>query len=309
MVFGCEVEAANSRRREISMPTIGRVAEIWRYPFKSMAGQRLERAEMDSHGIAGDRGWAVRDESAGEIRGAKKLPGLLKCRAAYVSEPRPGGPIPDVAITLPDGGSMRASDRDAAARLSALLGKSVTLWPLQPRDATDHYLHGKPDNPDVLAEIRQTFGLKDEDPLPNLLPFIEIGLDKFATPPGSYFDAFPIHVLTTATLAHLGAINSGARWDVRRFRPNLLLDLGADRSGLVERDWLGKTLRIGAAELSFVAACPRCVMTTLPQDDLLKDPSILRTIVTGAASNVGVYASFAGTSAVSVAEGDPVEMA
>src|SRR5208282_5498849 len=102
------------------MATIGRVAEIWRYPFKSMAGQLLERAEMDAHGIAGDRGWAVRDENAGEIRGAKKLPNLLKCRAAYVSEPRPGGPIPDVAITLPDGGSMRASDCDAAARLSAL---------------------------------------------------------------------------------------------------------------------------------------------------------------------------------------------
>ncbi len=76
----------------------------------------------------------------------------------------------------------------------------------------------------------------------------------------------------------------------------------------MESEWLGKTLRVGAAELKLAAACVRCVMTTLPQDDLPKDPSILRTIVTGAASNVGVYASFAGASPATIAVGDPVEI-
>ncbi len=290
------------------MPLIGRVAQIWRYPFKSMAGDRLQSAQVDSHGIVGDRGWAVRDESAGEIRGAKKIPALLKCRASYVSEPRLGGPIPDVEITLPDGERMRARDRDAAARLSAELGRTVTLWPLQPASAADHYRCGKADNPDMLAELRETFGLVGDEPLPDISPFIGLGLDRYAYPLGSYFDAFPLHVLTTATLAHLGSLNSGARWDVRRFRPNLLLELGVGRTGLAESEWLGKTLRIGAAELKLAAACPRCVMTTLPQDDLPKDPSILRTIVTGAASNVGVYASFAGASPATIAVGDAVEI-
>jgi uncharacterized protein len=290
------------------MPIVGKVAEIWRYPFKSMAGNRMQSVQIDSHGIAGDRGWAVRDESAGEIRGAKKIPALLRCRASYVSEPRMGGPIPDVEITLPGGERFRAGDRDASARLSAVLGRPVTVWPLQPAAAVEHYRHGKPDNPDILAELRETFGLKEGEPLPDLTPFIKIGLDKYAAPLGSYFDAFPLHVLTTATLAHLGSLNSGARFDVRRFRPNLLLELSAERAGLVEAEWIGKTMRIGAAELKLAASCPRCVMTTLPQDDLPKDPSILRTIVTGAASNIGVYASFAGTSPATIAVGDSAEI-
>jgi len=290
------------------MPMVVKVAQIWFYPFKSMAGNRMQSAQIDSHGIVGDRGWAVRDESAGEIRGAKKIPALLRCRASYVSEPQVGGPIPDVEITLPDGTRFRAGDRDAAARLSAVLGRSVTVWPLQPASADDHYLRGKADNPDRLAELRETFGLVGDEPLPDLSPFIGLGLDSYAFPVGSYFDAFPLHVLTTATLAHLTSLNSGARFDVRRFRPNLLLEFGAERVGLVESEWLGKTLRVGAAELKLAAACPRCVMTTLPQDDLPKDPSILRTIVTGAASNVGVYASFAGASPATIAVGDPVEI-
>ena len=290
------------------MPTVGKVAQIWRYPFKSMAGHRMQSAQIDSHGIVGDRGWAVRDESAGEIRGAKKIPALLSCRASYVSEPRAGGPIPDVEITLPDGKRFHAGDRDAAARLSAALGRSVTVWPLQPPSAVDHYRKGRPDNPDLLAEMRETFGLVGDEPLPDFSPFIALRLDQYAFPVGSYFDAFPLHVLTTATLQYLGSLNSGARFDVRRFRPNLLLELGAERVGLVESEWLGKTLRVGVAELKLVAACPRCIMTTLPQDDLHKDASILRTIVTGAGSNAGVYASFAGASPATIAVGDPVEI-
>ncbi len=290
------------------MPAIGTVAELWRYPFKSMAGQRMQSVQIDAHGIAGDRGWAVRDESAGEIRGAKKIPALLQCRAAYVSEPRLGAPIPEVEITLPDGERIRAGEANAAARLSVALGRTVTLWPLQPPAAVEHYRQGTPDNPDILARLRETFGLTADEQLPDLSPFIALGLDRYATPPGSYFDAFPIHVLTTATLAHLARFNPAARFDVRRFRPNILIDLGMIRPGPVEAGWLGKELRIGAAAFKLVANCPRCVMTTLPQEDLPKDPSILRTIVTALGSNVGIYAEFAGTSAATIAVGDAVEI-
>ncbi len=58
------------------MQVIGTVKEIWRYPVKSMAGERLQRANVGALGIYGDRGWAIRDEKAGEIRNARKLPAL-----------------------------------------------------------------------------------------------------------------------------------------------------------------------------------------------------------------------------------------
>jgi uncharacterized protein YcbX len=66
---------------------VGRVVEVWRYPVKSMGGELLAEARLGPRGIVGDRGWALRDESAGEIRGAKKLPALMRCRARYDAEP------------------------------------------------------------------------------------------------------------------------------------------------------------------------------------------------------------------------------
>ena len=52
-----------------SMPLIGRVIEVWRYPVKSMRGKRLERCALGARDTPGDRGWARRDETAGEVRG------------------------------------------------------------------------------------------------------------------------------------------------------------------------------------------------------------------------------------------------
>jgi uncharacterized protein YcbX len=56
---------------------IGSVGELWRYPVKSMAGERLDRCPVSVTGLLGDRGWAVRDDLAGETRGARHLPPLL----------------------------------------------------------------------------------------------------------------------------------------------------------------------------------------------------------------------------------------
>jgi hypothetical protein len=92
---------------------------------------------------------------------------------------------------------------------------------------------------------------------------------------------------------------------VRRFRPNVVVETGST-AGLVETEWLGKTLQIGGARLTIAAPCPRCVMTTLPQDGLAKDPSVLRTIVRDAAQNVGVYATVAAPGRI--AAGDAVEL-
>jgi uncharacterized protein len=82
--------------------TVGTVREIWRYPVKSMAGERLDRTEIGGRGLYGDRGWAVRNDEIGEIYNAKQFPALMQCAAHYRAEPG-ADYIPDVDITFPDG--------------------------------------------------------------------------------------------------------------------------------------------------------------------------------------------------------------
>jgi uncharacterized protein len=47
-----------SARTSTGDRVIAWVAELWRYPVKSMAGERVEEAEVGWHGVAGDRRWA-----------------------------------------------------------------------------------------------------------------------------------------------------------------------------------------------------------------------------------------------------------
>src|SRR5262249_61456945 len=107
---------------------------------------------------------------------------------------------------------------------------------------------------------------------------------------GTYFDAFPILVMTKQSLAALARHAPSARFDVRRFRPNLLIDVEGDGE-FPERAWVGKRLRVGATVLDVAMECPRCVMTTLPFADLPADTSIMRTLVREARGMLGVYAT------------------
>jgi uncharacterized protein YcbX len=283
---------------------LGRVREIWRYPFKSMQGERLEGCEVGALGLPGDRGWAVRDEAAGEIRGAKKLPALLLCSARYREEPA-GGRVPAVDITLPDGTVVASDAPTAAGRLSEVVGRRVTLWPLVAANNREHYRRGQPDNPDMMAELRQIFAREDDEPLPDLSVFPQ-ELFEFTSLPGTYFDALPIHLLTTASLAAMAERNPRAAWDVRRFRPNFVIETGPETAGLAEEAWCGKTIRLGALELRCEMPTARCGMTTQPQERLPKDPSVLRTIVASAGQNLGAYANIARPGRVAV--GDSVTL-
>jgi MOSC domain-containing protein len=286
----------------LAMETVGTVKEIWRFPIKSMAGQRLEYCAVTALGIIGDRGWATRDEKAGEIRGAKKLPALMRCAARYLREPSTAE-IPQCEITFPDGSRAQTGGDEANAKLSALLGRPVTLWPRRPPSELDFYRRAAPDNPDMMAELREVFGRLPDEPLPDLTTMPPEVL-QYTSPLGTFFDAFPMHFVTTASLAHLARINPAATFDLRRFRPNLLIETLSGFDGLVESKWNGRALRIGAAKLKVETGCVRCVMTTLEQRGLAKDPSVLRTIVREAAQNLGSYASVA--AAGRIAEGDEV---
>jgi uncharacterized protein len=280
---------------------LGRVLEIWRYPVKSMGGEQLRRATVGENGIPGDRGWAVRDENVGEIRGAKKLPQLLLCDARYLEEPVEAH-IPPTMITFPDGTRARSNAPEAADRLTELLGRRVTLWPLRPPTDLDHYRRGRPDHDDIETELRDVFGRLADEPLPDLSIFPQ-ELFMYTSMPGTYFDALPLHLLTTASLRSLAGAHPASSFDRRRFRPNVLID--ADAEGLVEAAWCGRTLRVGGATVKVEMGTARCSMTTQPQRDLAKDPAVLRTIVRHAEQNVGVYANVVTPGPIAV--GDSVE--
>jgi uncharacterized protein YcbX len=127
----------------------------------------------------------------------------------------------------------------------------------------------------------------------------------FDLPEGTFFDCAVVHVLATTTLDRLRALYPQGRFEVRRFRPNIVVQTNGDQEDFVENTWVGRTLALGdAVRLSITGPCPRCVMTTLAQGDLPKDPGILRTAAQHNQVNVGVYASVlqGGT----VRRGDPV---
>jgi uncharacterized protein YcbX len=286
------------------MAIVGTVRELWRYPVKSMGGECLERATLGARGIPGDRGWAVRDEAAGEMRGGKKLPQLMQCSARYLREPE-ASTIPPAEITLPDGTVVSCDAADVASRLSALIGRRVTLWPLQPSENREHYRRGLPDKPDMIEELRDIFGRMPDEPLPDLSVFSP-ELFEFTSPLGTYFDAFPLHVLTTASLGALARAAPPERFDRRRFRPNVLVESAEGERGLDEPGWSGKSLRIGAAVVQVHMPTVRCSMTVQAQPGLPKDPLVLRAIVREANQALGVYATV--TSPGDVRVGDRVEL-
>jgi uncharacterized protein len=274
------------------MTTIGTVASLWRYPAKSMMGDRHQRLVVGSGGIAGDRGWAVRDEERGGIRGAKKIGALMRLHARYLDEPAVGGNPPPIEITIPGGDMVRSDDPAVHDRLSAALDHRVSLWPLQPAADLEHYRRGAPDSDDSLTELREMFGREVEEPLPTFEGLPLDVLIEFESPPGSYFDAFPIMVMTDRSLASLARLAPDSEFDVRRFRPNVLIALDDAVDGdFPEQAWIERRLQIGDVELEVTARCPRCVMVTRGFADLPEDRQVLRTIVREADQNVGVYAT------------------
>jgi uncharacterized protein YcbX len=252
----------------------GTISELWRFPVKSMLGEQLETVDLEERGVVGDRAYALIDVETGKVLSAKnprQWPQLFRCRASFVDSPAPGAEVPPAEITLPDGATVRTDAPDVDATLSGVFGRDVTLATAAPDDFTIDDYHpdveglGPGREPDTMSEAKLGTAF-----------FAEAGLPS-AVAPGSFFDLFPVSVLTTSTLAHLAANKPDSRFDVRRFRMNVIIDTPAD--GPVENGWLSRRLLVdGGAELRVMIPDPRCVMTTLPQDDLPKDNGILQTM-------------------------------
>jgi uncharacterized protein YcbX len=305
---------------------IGTIKEIWRHPVKSMAGEQLDACVVDSLGIPRDRGWALRDETTRAITNGKRIPRLMQLAASYREQPA-NGAVPHVSIEFPDGTTVESDDPNVNDRLSEVLGKTVTLWARQPATNKSFYRRREASArivgplmkipgframlprwtklPSLDKPLREVFSREPNEPLPDISTF-PAELMEFSSPLGTFFDAFPIHILTTASLATMERFNPAAAWDVRRFRPNFFIESADPISGLTEAEYAGRILRIGLVELKCELPTVRCGMPTHAQRDLAKDPSVLRSIVKDADQKLGVYASV--IRAGSVSKGDQVEL-
>ncbi len=264
------------------------VTDIYRYPVKSMAGDRLQRVTLSGNGVPGDRCWTLKDEERGGIKGGKRFPGIMSMHAELLAEPSSEAPSPPARITLPDGSQMITTDADINHRLSNAVGAPVSIWPLLPADQLEHYQRTPPpEGVDQEAALREVFARTEDEPLPDLSLFPE-ALFSYESPPGTYFDAFPLLILSQSALDAMAAAAPN-NFDVRRFRPNIVVD--TPENGFVEDGWAGRTARLGAATLKLEMACPRCVMTTHGFADLPKDPGIMRALVANNDGNLGLYAS------------------
>jgi MOSC domain-containing protein len=280
---------------------VGSISQLWRYPVKSMAGERLDTAAVTWRGIPGDRGWAVYDESRNGITGAKRLPLLRACRARYARPPVPGAGSPPAEITLPDGTLILTDSHGAAGRLGGLLGRPVTLRSLGPAGSESaQRLTAEGESADA---VRGMMGLLPDEPTADMSEFPAERLRLLRQ--GNFFDAFPIHLLTRTSLRTLAQRAPESIWDERRFRPNLLVEAD-DPAGYPELGWLGRRLRVGGAVLEVVTGCPRCVMVTQPAEDVPQDHRVMRTLVRETRHTAGIYAGVAGEGEVSV--GDEVEI-
>lgn len=271
---------------------IGVVQDLFRYPVKSMQGERLHAVDIGVQGIVGDRAYALR-ESNGRIVTAKKWPAMLEFSARYDTPPVPGALAP-LCITLPDGRTVQAQATDASAILSTMLNRPVVLE----RARSDPLSHAEIDPATVFGDV----------PVENVLPGCTTATmpDTFPLLPGTFFDAAPIHILASGTLAHLCTlIGEDAQLDPRRFRPNIFVDTIPKNEGFLEDGWLEGTLEVGeSVQLVQMQPTLRCVMTSHRQSDLVQDLRILRAAVQHHRNHIGVWASIGTSGTVHV--GDPV---
>ena len=263
--------------------TAGSVVSLWRYPVKSMQGEKLDVSPIGPRGLAGDRAYALIDMQTGHVGSAKRprqWPGLFECHAAFVEEPVDGA-VPPALITLPDGSKIRTDDAAIDECMSDLVGHPVRLEATAPPEpvieevwpdvkGSDFYgpLHDEKEDGDDVIDFRAALMV-----------------------PGSFFDLSAIHIVTTNSLDVLAEREPAISFDERRFRANIVVRVDGE-TGFVENDWGGKQVRVGEAVLAVAVPTPRCIMTTLATDDLPKDNGVLKALADHNRVTIGTMGSF-----------------
>jgi uncharacterized protein YcbX len=250
----------------------GKVVSIWRYPVKSMLGEELNSSYVTKRGLVGDRVYALIDQQTGKVASAKnpvKWGKLFDFRAAFIDSPQTVENIPPVRITLPDGSQIFSDHGETDHILSKVLAREVSVMKASLE---------KPSYEEYWPDIE---GLAQR----------EIVTDE-AMPPQTFFDVAVIHLLTTSTIDRLRELYSEGRFEIRRFRPNIVVESSSEEKDFIENSWVDMKLTIGEEiVLKVIGPCTRCVMITLPQGDLPRDLGILRTVAKYNQVHAGVYAS------------------
>lgn len=282
------------------MALLGTVKEIWRYPVKGMAGEKIEQCSIGDMGLVGDRNWALRDVKRQEIQSCKFRPELLLCSA----NSRKNSNDPHVDITFPDGTTLGSDHPAIHEQLSELVGHASTLEQLEPDEDHSFFYRYKGAKQGWLEELKATFTREGDEPFPDfssLPPEVE----EYVTVPGSFYLVSPFHIITTATLNYFKQKLPEADWSIERFRPNLVIDTGDTPNSLVEQSWINTQIMIGHAKIDCTATAPRCGAITRRQKDLPFDKSMLRTVIKEAEQNLGIYGSILADGMLHV--GDQVE--
>lgn len=225
------------------------VAQLWRYPVKSMQGERCAELRITDSGVEWDRLLAV-NTGSGKLGSGKttrrfeRVDGLIEIRASA----RDGVTF----LELPGGHSLPHDDPEVQPGLSRVLGRPVTL-----------------------ERERQH----------------------------AHLDVAPVHLISTASLRWLESALPDASIDVRRFRPNLVVE--AEGVTPLEQEWLGRRLKVGRdVVLEVTEPTIRCRMVSFAQRELPGDARILEFLARRAGAAFGVYARV--VAAGTVSEGDDV---
>ena len=247
-----------------------RVKEIWRYPVKSMAAEEIPLAKVTPRGVLGDRVYALVDKESNRAATVRTwAAALLSYRSQFLTEPELDSPPPNVHITTPDGRVLTTTDPEIDKRLSAVFGRNLAVMTTAPLGLLVEFPAGS---------LGGTLSNTTELPLAG------------AALPGTFFDYACVHLIATSTIDHLQAAYPQGRFDVRRFRPNIVIQ--SQGEPYIENSWGGRMLAVGdEVVLRVTIPCPRCVNTTLPQSDLPPDAGILRTIAKHNRRDLGDFGS------------------
>jgi hypothetical protein len=209
---------------------------------------------VEDDGLQGDRQWGVQDVATGRILTGRREPRLLHASARLVAN--------QAELNLPTGEVCRGTGPATDDALSAWLGRRVSLViaAAQPPSQAEYFADATDDSSAAI---------------------------EWTMPSGRFVDAAPLLVLTTASLRFGASLQPAGNWDVRRFRPNVLVDI--DGAGWCEDSWCGRTVHIGDVELVPQQPCVRCTMVTRAQPGLERDIDVYRAVARHHNGNLGVW--------------------
>lgn len=261
------------------MNTVGSIASLWRYPVKSMGGERLTEAFMGFAGFHGDRCYAFRNSAARKgfpYLNANVQPRMLLYRPRFRYPERAARPpnLAEATAITPGVNPANAEPEDMILDVVTPAGEVVAI-----------------DDPALMESLGE--GLRGENHL------TLVRSDRALT------DCRPVSLISMQTIAQLEQ-ELGSPLDGRRFRANIYLDLGSD-DGFAEDEMVGRKLRIGPrAMVAVLERDPRCKMISLDPDTGEHNPEVLRSVARAHDALAGIYCAVLVEGVVSA--GDPVDV-